>query len=120
MPFGRTPCSKRPSRGMRNSCWRATTSTHWAMVTSGLDMDHSSAFSFIRGQQDLMLVAGVGWNAGSIGTVTISADAGTSTRSALSSGNTIVVHDIRALGHPILPSFVRSHGLLSGLEVAIP
>ena len=91
-----------------------------AMVTSGLDIDHSSAFRFIHGQQELMLVAGVGWNAGSIGTVTISADPGTSTRSALSSGNTILVHDIRAPGHPILPSFVRSHGLLSGLEVAIP
>src|SRR5438105_6538036 len=57
-----------------------------AMVTSGLDIDHSSAFRFIHGQQELMLVAGVGWNAGSIGTVTLSADPGTSTRSALSPG----------------------------------
>jgi PAS domain S-box-containing protein len=37
-----------------------------AMVTSGLDIDHSSAFRFIHGQQDLMLAAGVGWNADSI------------------------------------------------------
>jgi diguanylate cyclase (GGDEF)-like protein/PAS domain S-box-containing protein len=91
-----------------------------AMVTSGLDIDHSSVFRLIHGQQDLALVAGVGWNADSIGSVTISADAGTSIHAALCSGNPVMVPDMGAAGQPILPSFVQSHGLRTGLEVAIP
>ena len=46
-----------------------------AMVTSGLDIDHSGVFRFMHGQQDLTLVAGVGWGAGSVGNATINADA---------------------------------------------
>jgi diguanylate cyclase (GGDEF)-like protein/PAS domain S-box-containing protein len=91
-----------------------------AMVTSGLDIDHSSVFRSIHGQPDLTLVAGVGWNADSIGSVTMSADAGTSIRAALCSGNPVMVPDIGAAGAPILPSFLQSHGLRTGLEVAIP
>ncbi|HEY1437704.1 MAG TPA: EAL domain-containing protein [Casimicrobiaceae bacterium] len=91
-----------------------------AMVTSGLDIDHSSVFRLIHGQPDLRLVAGVGWNADSIGSVTMSADAGTSIRAALCSGNPVMVPDIGAAGQPILPSFLQSHGLRTGLEVAIP
>jgi diguanylate cyclase (GGDEF)-like protein/PAS domain S-box-containing protein len=91
-----------------------------AMVTSGLDIDHSGVFGPVHGQQDLTLVAGVGWNADSIGSVTIGADPGTSIRAALSSGNPVVWPDVHAPGHPILSSFVQGHGLRSGLEVAIP
>ena len=91
-----------------------------AMVTSGLDIDHSAVFRFIHGQQDLMLVAGVGWSTGSVGSVTINAAAGTSMRATLGSGMPVVVPDIRAAGHPIVASFVESDCALSGLEVAIP
>ena len=91
-----------------------------AMVTSGLDIDHSGVLRIVHGRQDLMLVAGVGWNANSVGSVTVNADPGSSIRAALSSGNPVVVPSIHEAGHSILSSFVQSHSLLSGLEVAIP
>jgi diguanylate cyclase (GGDEF)-like protein len=91
-----------------------------AMVTSGLDIDHSSVFRLIQGQKSLMLVAGVGWDADSVGSVTVHADSGTSMHAALSSGNPVMIADIRAAGHPIVPSLGQDDCPSSGLEVAIP
>ncbi len=91
-----------------------------AMVTSGLDIDHSGVFRFIHGHQDMTLIAGVGWSDGVVGSTTISASAGTSIRAALISGNPIVVPDIHASGHPMFSSSVRPDCPSSSLEVAIP
>jgi diguanylate cyclase (GGDEF)-like protein/PAS domain S-box-containing protein len=91
-----------------------------AMVTSGLDIDHSGVFRLIHAQQDLMLIAGVGWGAGAVGSATIAAGTGASIRAALSSGNPVMVPDIRAGAHPMFPSFVQGECPRSGLEVAIP
>jgi len=91
-----------------------------AMVTSGLDIDHSSVFRLIQGQKNLMLVAGVGWDADSVGSVTVHADSGTSMRAALSSGNPVMIADIRGAGHPIVSSLSQDDCPSSGLEVAIP
>jgi diguanylate cyclase (GGDEF)-like protein/PAS domain S-box-containing protein len=91
-----------------------------AMVTSGLDIDHSGVFRFFHGHQDLKLIAGVGWAAGAVGSATIAATTATSMRAALSSGNAISIADIHAAGHPMFPSSMLSACPNSSLEVAIP
>jgi diguanylate cyclase (GGDEF)-like protein/PAS domain S-box-containing protein len=91
-----------------------------AMVTSGLDIDHSGVFRFIQGQQDLTLVAGVGWNAGAVGSATINASAGTSMCAALTSSSPVIVADLRVASHAIFPLLAQSGQRLAGLEVAIP
>jgi diguanylate cyclase (GGDEF)-like protein/PAS domain S-box-containing protein len=91
-----------------------------AMVTSGLDIEHSGVFRFIHGQQDLLLVAGVGWTAGAVESATANAAPGTSMRAALTSGVPVEVPDLRAAGHPVFPLFEKNAGNLSGLEVVIP
>ena len=91
-----------------------------AMVTSGLDIEHSGVFRFTHGQQDLTLVAGVGWGAGAVGSATFNATAVTSMRAALGSGGPVLVPDLRAADHPIARLFDRADRQLSGLEVAIP
>lgn len=92
-----------------------------AMVTSGLDIDHSGVFQFTSGRQDLKLIAGVGWRDGIVGSATITATAGTSLRAALSSGNPVMVRDVgTSSGHPMFISHLHPDSPLSGLEVAIP
>ena len=91
-----------------------------AMVTSGLDIEHSGVFRFTHGQQDLTLVAGVGWSAGVVGSATFNATAGTSMRTALGSGGPVQISDLRGAGHPLSRLFDRGDRHLSGLEVAIP
>ncbi|MDQ6916992.1 MAG: EAL domain-containing protein [Pseudomonadota bacterium] len=91
-----------------------------AMVTSGLDIDHSGVFRFLHGHQDLKLIAGVGWSDGVVGSATITASTGTSIRAALSSGNPIVGPDVRASGHPMFRSSVHPDCPVSSLEVAVP
>ena len=91
-----------------------------AMVTSGLDIEHSGVFRCSQGQRELMLIAGVGWSVGAVGVATIASNAAPSMRAALSSGDPIVVPDLRAAGHPMLPTFVCGACPRSGLEVAIP
>jgi diguanylate cyclase (GGDEF)-like protein/PAS domain S-box-containing protein len=89
-----------------------------AMVTSGLDIDHSGVFRFMHGQQDMTLVAGVGWGAGAVGNATI--NPATSMRAALGSNGPVIVTDLRATGHPALPWLAQDECRVSGLEVAIP
>jgi diguanylate cyclase (GGDEF)-like protein/PAS domain S-box-containing protein len=91
-----------------------------AMVTSGLDIDHSGVFRFMHGHQDLALVAGVGWGAGAVGNATINAATASSMRAALGSSSPVIVADLRSAGHPALPLFAANECRLSGLEVVIP
>jgi PAS domain S-box-containing protein len=68
----------------------------------------------------LRLRAGAGWPPGVVGRATVSAGADGQAGFALLAGEPIIVHDLRADKRFPGSELLRAHGVVSGLDVAIP
>ena len=91
-----------------------------AMITSGLDMEHSAVFRMTEDGDQLLLVAGVGWPKDAVGRARIGVEPGSPARWAIDSPQPVIQADVRLRATRSEPSFGESHGLASSIEVAVP
>ena len=91
-----------------------------AMITSGLNIEHSAVFRLAQDNERLLLVAGVGWPKDDLGNATVSAEPGSAGRSVLDSAQPVIHADVRVRATRTEPSFSDAHGLASSIEVSVP
>jgi two-component sensor histidine kinase len=68
---------------------------------------------------DLLVVAGTGWNPGIVGKVVSKADESTPQGRSFISGQPLIVQDIKAADDIALPDFYREHGIVSTIDIPI-
>lgn len=88
------------------------------LVAQTLDVEYSCVLE-LRRENRLTLCAGVGWKEGLVGKATVPADATTQPGFTLSAGEPVVVEDLKTetrFGGALL---LTSHGVVSGITVAI-
>ena len=70
-------------------------------------------------QNDLLVVAGYGWNAGVVGHVISQADETSTQGRAFITGEPVILEDIRKNNSYDLPDFYAQHGIVSTVDVLI-
>ena len=91
-----------------------------AMITSGLNIEHSAVFRLSEEDARLTLVAGVGWPKETVGRVVLSAAPGTPARAAIEATQPVFNADVRLRAVRTVPSFSDSYALANSVEVAVP
>lgn len=89
------------------------------LVAHTLELEYSAVWERMPDGQ-LLLQAGAGWQRGCIGETRIPADAHSQTGLTLSSGEMIVVPDIKKETQFIQSQLFADHGIISSVTVAIP
>ena len=90
-----------------------------SICARSLDVPFAKICQYRAAENDLLIVAGVGWRTGVVGLVVSSAD-GTSTQGrAYVTGKPIVLDDISHNSSLALPVFYREHGIVSTADVLI-
>jgi len=89
-------------------------------VANTLGVEFCSIFQLQPDGKALLLIAGVGWKEGLIGSATVGAGTDSEAGYTLLSSEPVIVEDLdaetRFLGSPLL----KEHGVVSGMSVAIP
>jgi PAS domain S-box-containing protein len=84
-----------------------------------LDVEMAKILELVPGDAELLLRAGIGWQAGLVGTANVSTGRDTQAGYTLASGRPVIVEDLasetRFTGAPLL----REHGVVSGLTTPI-
>ncbi len=81
--------------------------------------DHSYVLESISENAGLLLKAGRGWKEGLIGKLTVPAGTGSLAGYTLFSKSPLLVKDLRSETRFAVPSFLRDHGIVSGVTVVI-
>jgi len=91
-----------------------------ALVAQTLNVEYSQLLELMPGNHAFLLKAGVGWQKGMVGNVTVSASHKSQAGYTLELGKPVVVEDLpletRFSGSPLL----HNHRVISGLSVIIP
>jgi len=83
-----------------------------------LDVEYAKILKVLPGARSL-LVAGIGWTEGAVGTVEIDLDESSQAGFTLSSDNPVVVTDLRRETRFHGPALLHDHGVVSGISVII-
>jgi PAS domain S-box-containing protein len=88
-------------------------------LTNILNIEYAKLLELAPDGQSLLLVAGVGWREGLVGTTRL--DAGTDSQSGytLLSNEPVIVEDLRTETRFHSPPLLREHGVVSGMSVLI-
>ena len=70
-------------------------------------------------EDDLLIVAGYGWHAGVVGPVMSRADETSPQGRAYTTGQPVIIRDLREADDYILPSFYAEHDVVSTMAVII-
>jgi signal transduction histidine kinase/CheY-like chemotaxis protein len=89
------------------------------VCADGLDVPFSKVCQYRPEQNDLLIVAGCGWQDGVIGHVVSRADMSSPQGRAFSTGKPSIIHDLRAAAGFDLPPFYAAHGIISTVDVII-
>jgi signal transduction histidine kinase len=89
------------------------------VCADGLDVPFSKVCQYRPEQNDLLIVAGCGWQDGVIGHVVSRADMSSPQGRAFSTGKPSIIHDLRADAGFDLPPFYAAHGIISTVDVII-
>ena len=89
------------------------------VCADGLDVPFSKVCQYRSEQNDLLIVAGCGWQDGVIGHVVSRADMSSPQGRAFSTGKPSIIHDLRADAGFDLPPFYAAHGIISTVDVII-
>lgn len=90
------------------------------LVAHGLGVEYSKILELSPPANVLLLRAGVGWKAGCVGHVTVSAEADTLAGYTLLSNGPVIVEDLRTEMRFNGPPLLHEHGVISSLTVIIP
>src|ERR1700726_460046 len=89
------------------------------VCADGLGVPFSKVCQYRSEQNDLLIVAGCGWQDGVIGHVVSRADMSSPQGRAFSTGKPSIIHDLRADAGFDLPPFYAAHGIISTVDVII-
>ena len=70
-------------------------------------------------ENDLLIEAGHGWHAGVVGRVVSQADATSPQGQAYTTGRPVIIQNLGAANHLVLPAFYGEHGVVSTVDVII-
>ena len=84
-----------------------------------LGVSHSKICMHRPAQDDLLIVAGCGWNDGVIGQVVSDANELSPQGRAFVTGEPVIIADIQAANNLKLPFFYMEHGIISTIDVLI-
>jgi two-component sensor histidine kinase len=89
------------------------------VCAEGLDVSFSKICRYREAENDLLIEAGYGWNAGVIGNVVSRADKSSPQGRAFITGQPSISRDLRKDNDFKLPSFYSEHGIISTIDVVI-
>jgi PAS domain S-box-containing protein len=89
------------------------------MVAKTLGVEYCNVWQLLPDDSALKLVAGVGWKEGVVGQATIGAGLDSQAVNTLLTKDLVIVEDLRTEKHFEDSSFLREHGVVSGLSVII-
>ncbi|WGJ15266.1 histidine kinase dimerization/phosphoacceptor domain -containing protein [Methylocapsa sp. D3K7] len=89
------------------------------VCASGLGVRFCKVCKYRPDENDLLIVAGFGWQAGVVGNVVSRADASSPQGRALSTGEPSICNDLRKDTQFVLPPFYAEHGIIATIDVLI-
>jgi two-component sensor histidine kinase len=89
------------------------------VCADGLSVKFCKVCQYRPHEDDLLIVAGCGWNAGVVGHVVSQADASSPQGRAFVTGEPSICNDLRKDSQFKLPSFYAEHGIVSTIDVLI-
>lgn len=90
------------------------------LVAQTLDAELCKILELLPDEQEMKLVAGVGWNDGLVGSEIVSSGKGTPAGYTLFTDEPVIVGDLREELRFLGAKLLRSHGAVSGMSVIIP
>ena len=89
------------------------------LVARTLDAEYCKILELLPGGEDLLLVAGVGWREGLVGSATVEASLDSQAGYTLISSDPVIVEDLPAESRFSGPPLLHEHGVLSGMSVVM-
>jgi two-component sensor histidine kinase len=89
------------------------------VCAEGLGVRFCKVCQYRPAENDLLIVAGYGWQSGVIGHVVSRADASSPQGRAFSTGKPSICRDLRKDNQFVLPRFYAAHGIISTIDVLI-
>jgi PAS domain S-box-containing protein len=90
-----------------------------ALVARTLEVEYCKLLKLLPGGEELLLVAGVGWNKGLVGNATVGAGLGSQAGYTLLSDEAVIVEDLRTESRFSESPLLREHGVVSGVSVVV-
>lgn len=88
-------------------------------VAATLDVDYAKVLQLSPGGDELLLLAGIGWQEGLVGTATVGTGADSQAGYTLRSNEPVIVEDLRTEGRFRGPTLLTDHNVVSGISVVI-
>lgn len=89
------------------------------VCAEGLNVPFCKICRYRLEEDDMIIVAGVGWKHGVVGRVVSQANASSPQGRAFSTGQPVICDDLREDSGFVLPSFYADHGIISTIDVVI-
>lgn len=89
------------------------------ICAEGLGVPMCKICRYRETQHDLLIEAGHGWHASVVGRVVSQADETSPQGKAYTTGRPVIIQDLRAANHLVLPAFYGEHGVVSTVGVII-
>jgi two-component sensor histidine kinase len=89
------------------------------VCAEGLEVPFCKVCRYRAAENDLLVDAGVGWNAGVVGQVISQADESSPQGRAYVTGKPVIIGDLGESNHLRLPAFYAEHGIVSTVDVII-
>ena len=89
------------------------------ICAESLNVPYSKICRYRPEQNDLLVVAGYGWEAGVVGRVVSQADESSTQGRAFVTGEPVILEDIRKNNSYNLPDFYAQHGIVSTVDVLV-
>jgi two-component sensor histidine kinase len=84
-----------------------------------LNVPYCKICRYRQDSNDLLIVAGYGWNANFVGYVVSEANESSPQGRAFTTGNPVIIEDLRDANSLVPPSFYGEHGIISTVDVLI-
>jgi PAS domain S-box-containing protein len=91
-----------------------------ALVARTLEIEYSEVLEILPGDEELLIVAGVGWEEGIVGNTTVSAGFGSQAGYTLLVNKPVIVEDLRTETRFRPPPLLQEREAVSGMTVVIP
>jgi two-component sensor histidine kinase len=89
------------------------------VCAEGLAVAFCKICRYRAAEDDLLIVAGCGWHAGVVGLVVSAADESSPQGRAYTTGEPVIIRDLRAANDYRFPEFYAEHGIVSTVDVLI-
>jgi len=90
-----------------------------ALVALTVGVEYCKVLELLRGGDELLLVAGVGWNEGLVGNATVEAGLDSQAGYTLLSDEPVIVEDLHTEGRFSGPALLHEHEVVSSMSVVI-